>query len=463
MQLSDAALSRTAHTADVDGDGDVDLITASERIICTVRCYPRDEFAWYENTDGKGTFKNERMISDPVGGPRSINTADVDRDGDLDLLVASHFTNRVGPGVTNRFSAISWYENMDGKGAFGPRRDIASVNEDLAVNSAYAADVDGDGDLDVLGSASPNSLFLAWYENTDGKGSFTPQIVALGNDLFAYPADVDGDGDVDVLSAFRREWFENIDGKGSFVPRVIENKRDRADHVSAGDVDGDGDVDAIFAYRYQNRIVWYPNTDGKANFGDRRLITSASIGVSSVYPVDMDGDDDVDMLASPSVDGKIFWYENTDGQGTFGNQRVVNSLADSALDVNPADVDGDGDTDVFSASSTKVTWYENLSPPRRLVGDSNGDGVFNSSDLVFVFQAGKYEDGIARNATFEEGDWNGDGDFDSSDLVLAFQEGNYVAEARPTPDRIAAAVDSFFATDQERHKPHQLVINLQEV
>ena len=71
-------------------------------------------------------------------------------------------------------------------------------------------------------------------------------------------------------------------------------------------------------------------------------------------------------------------------------------------------------------------------------GDSNRDGVFNSTDLVLVFQSGKYEDGIDDNATFEEGDWNGDGDFDSADLVLAFSEGRYSFAA------IAAAVDRFF-------------------
>ncbi len=58
-------------------------------------------------------------------------------------------------------------------------------------------------------------------------------------------------------------------------------------------------------------------------------------------------------------------------------------------------------------------------------GDSNLDRVFNSSDLVKVFQYGEYEDGIANNSTWFEGDWNGDGDFDSSDLVLAFQLGHY--------------------------------------
>ena len=58
-------------------------------------------------------------------------------------------------------------------------------------------------------------------------------------------------------------------------------------------------------------------------------------------------------------------------------------------------------------------------------GDSNLDGEFNSSDLVTVFAAGEYEDGIAENSYWTEGDWNSDGDFDSSDLVIAFRDGRY--------------------------------------
>ncbi|MCA9172043.1 MAG: lamin tail domain-containing protein, partial [Planctomycetales bacterium] len=59
----------------------------------------------------------------------------------------------------------------------------------------------------------------------------------------------------------------------------------------------------------------------------------------------------------------------------------------------------------------------------RIPGDVNGDGQFNSSDLVLLFQIGEYEDSIARNSIYSEGDWNGDGDFDTADLVLAFQLG----------------------------------------
>lgn len=54
-------------------------------------------------------------------------------------------------------------------------------------------------------------------------------------------------------------------------------------------------------------------------------------------------------------------------------------------------------------------------------GDANVDGRFTTADLVLLFTAAEYEDGIAGNSTWSEGDWNCDGEFDSADLVLAFQ------------------------------------------
>jgi uncharacterized secreted protein with C-terminal beta-propeller domain len=58
-------------------------------------------------------------------------------------------------------------------------------------------------------------------------------------------------------------------------------------------------------------------------------------------------------------------------------------------------------------------------------GDANLDGRFNSSDLVLIFQRGKYEDAIPDNARWDEGDWDGDGDFTTSDLVVALAYGRY--------------------------------------
>jgi hypothetical protein len=60
-------------------------------------------------------------------------------------------------------------------------------------------------------------------------------------------------------------------------------------------------------------------------------------------------------------------------------------------------------------------------------GDANLDGVFNSRDLVQIFQAGEYDDSLVGNSTWSDGDWNCDREFNSADLVLAFQVGGYTA------------------------------------
>lgn len=71
-------------------------------------------------------------------------------------------------------------------------------------------------------------------------------------------------------------------------------------------------------------------------------------------------------------------------------------------------------------------------------GDANDDGEFNSNDLIQVFVAGLYENGVSDDAVWSTGDWNGDGEFSSSDLVISFQDGGY--EQGPRPAVQAAAI-----------------------
>lgn len=81
------------------------------------------------------------------------------------------------------------------------------------------------------------------------------------------------------------------------------------------------------------------------------------------------------------------------------------------------DLDGDQDVDVQDLIQL-VNMYIGT-----FIGDSDMDGIFNSSDFVFVLSGGKYETG--EEAGWQLGDWNGDGVFDSGDQVFAFQEGGY--------------------------------------
>ncbi len=84
-------------------------------------------------------------------------------------------------------------------------------------------------------------------------------------------------------------------------------------------------------------------------------------------------------------------------------------------------------------------------------GDANKDGEFNSSDLIEVFRAGKYEDDIDNNSYWTEGDWNSDGDFDTSDLVVAFESGGYeqgpriAANAVPEPTSLVMLFTALIA------------------
>jgi hypothetical protein len=170
------------------------------------------------------------------------------------------------------------------------------------------------------------------------------------------------------------------------------------------------------------------------------VITDTANGAASVFAADLDGDADLDVLGAGGLaagaEQNLSWYENTDGEGTFRQQHIIVeqvpatlSIFDDWVSVYAADLDGDGDMDVLSASEDddKIAWYENLSPQvasEVAPGDANRDLRFDQLDIVQVLQAAKYLTG--QPATFEEGDWNGDGVFDQLDIVAALQTGNHL-------------------------------------
>ncbi|MCA9153015.1 MAG: VCBS repeat-containing protein, partial [Planctomycetales bacterium] len=137
---------------------------------------------------------------------------------------------------------LAWPATARADAPFGAKAPIATD----AVNavSVYAADVDGDGDLDAL-SASFLDDTIAWYENTAGDGSaWTKHTIATDVDgaTSVYAADVDGDGDIDAISASRNDdtvaWYENTAGDGSaWTEHTIATDAYGARFVYAADVD----------------------------------------------------------------------------------------------------------------------------------------------------------------------------------------------------------------------------------
>ncbi|MCA9151505.1 MAG: hypothetical protein KDA92_19465, partial [Planctomycetales bacterium] len=165
--------------------------------------------------------------------------------------------------------------------------------------------------------------------------------------------------------------------------------------------------------------------------------------LSGVVPGDFNGDGNVD-----ASDLALFaaGYRAGDMQFDLTNDGVVDTA----------------DRDLMVFDLMKTTY-----------GDANFDGVFNSSDLIVVFQAGQYEDGLPVNSMWATGDWDMDGEFSTSDLVTAFQTGAYVAaattasqaatsvnvaqiasanESRPSATRFADAVDRSWASQDTRRR-----------
>ncbi len=331
----------SVYAADVDGDGDMDILSAS---------YAADAITWYEN-DGHETVTAHPITTD-ADGAESVFAADMDGDGDMDVLSASYNDDK-----------IAWYENT-GFGSFVDHTITTLADGALEV---LAADVDGDGDIDVL-SASAKDDRIAWYEN-DGHEQFEPHTIAVdANTPYSIATtDVDGDGDIDVLSASFDDdtiaWYEN-DGQGHFSAHTITTSADGAQSVRAADIDGDGDTDVVSASSRDNTIAWYEN-DGAQAFTKRNVSTSV-YRPTCIFVGDVDGDGDLDVLSgsvgSNAGYATVAWHENS---GEEGFVRHTISRASVTRSVHAADLDGDGDPDVLSASqhANGVRWYEQIDTP----------------------------------------------------------------------------------------------------
>lgn len=353
-----------ARIGDVDGDGDIDVLSTSIN---------DDTIGWYENLDGQGSFSDIHIIS--ANAPQAFDHAlsDMDGDDDPDLLVVL-----IGNGE------IVWYENL-GQGTFGTQHGIAQNNEE--VYSIHVADLDGDGDNDVLAADFREYI---WYENLDGLGNFGPEnvITDFSDRSWAFSvhaADLDGDNDLDLACVYggddRVVWYENLDGQGSFGdPNILTDQANGAFSVYVDDIDGDGDLDVLSAALDDDTVAWYENLDGLGNFGPMRVITTLANIATMVRTADIDGDGDKDVLSSSDQDNKVAWYENTDGQGNFGSQQIISNTLLRARFVLAGDFDGDDDPDVLSASfhRNRLVWFENLydgsNNDDNNDGDNNGDG-----------------------------------------------------------------------------------------
>mgnify|MGYP006278676549 CR=1 FL=1 len=300
---------------DVEGDGDMDIAAVSES---------QSLVKLWLNLDGSGTYWTSIEIEDGFNGGTYIYPADVNGDGYEDLVGAAYNDND-----------IVWWENVDGSGSDWIKRTIDSSFG--TAYSAIAGDIDGDGKIDVVGTdAGYYNGKVAWWRNVNGSGSSWSEHTIDGSfdgAVDACIADIDGDGDNDVVAiAYYSDdivFFENLDGGGNnWTSHEVESSFDGVVAVRAADIDSDGDMDIAAAAENENEIAWFENINRVGTNWQKRDVTSSFTEASGLYIADIDGNGNSDIAGVAAGTNQLKWWEVV---GFAPDGQLVSSILDTEI------------------------------------------------------------------------------------------------------------------------------------
>ncbi|MBN2004934.1 MAG: VCBS repeat-containing protein [Anaerolineae bacterium] len=295
---------------DVDGDGDVDILTTSASA----------DAMYVLRNHVNGTFLPAAIY--PTGGAAlDVTLGDIDGDGDLDALV----------GNGNAPYRLAVFTN-NGDGTFADRVDTPAGMRPQFIT---LGDVDTDGDLDVFVNSSASSTVLRLLTN-DGHGTFTQESVDfLTESNGVIVGDVDGDGDLDVLAS--NDYLDALsvllnNGNGTFMSQVDYPLGGSPGRVAVGDVDGDGDLDALVTDIYAEAVVVFSNAGNGVFAKSSQTLVGHALGAIALG--DVDGDKDLDALVTNALEDALYVLNNA----AEPDVRIV--VKDPAPNQNDAPVNG---------------------------------------------------------------------------------------------------------------------------
>jgi hypothetical protein len=272
----------------------------------------------------ESTFGSRSIVSD-LDDVQTLVGVDLDRDGDTDLLIAEAGRH-----------TLSWHRH-DGMAI--PSYTSITIDDEFTNVSAIAArDLDRDGDIDIVAAATRENR-LVWYEHRpDEDPAFHRHAVDVEAvaPTAVVVADLDADGDSDILAAFEGNaplvYYVNSGARPpTWTPEIVAVDARGVSDVWSEDIDRDGDLDILTVESEANEIAYYENNlDSSAGFV-RYLVASGISSVANIHPVDVDGDGDLDVVAAQRVSGAVTYWSNEGGEPVLFRAREIGSLPRSFL------------------------------------------------------------------------------------------------------------------------------------
>ncbi len=391
--------------ADLDGDGFEDVVSVHESDTSydgEADGHVRIAFA----SDDPDVWTNVTLAEGlEAAAPEDVDIADVNGDGHPDVIVAAELAHLIyfqNPGADAR--TTHW-----------PRLMLPMTRNRGSYIRVFLADLDGDGRPEAVapnkGTQNPRpedymreTPISVFYVTGDPLAADGWRETVLGNYSVphnAQPLDVDGDGDVDIVGGIRGGprmiWFENTGGDpGDFVEHPIHVEEGTAVagfHLDHADLNGDGRTDIVTAARFGEPgprplvgpsigLVWLEQPAAPdAPWIVHRIGTFSPDTVTGIALADIDGDGALDVFSGSysmgprgedgevTVDdmlGRLGWFRNpgaADGEWTrYDISRRKRGMFD---DFEARDLDGDGDMDFVgtrgnSAPYDGVFWLEQV-------------------------------------------------------------------------------------------------------
>ena len=319
---------------DVDGDGDLDLVDVVRDLFAS-----GTEGVEVRLNDGSGTYGAPTLV--PVcSSPYRVKLADMDADGDLDLV-----TSCFGSG--NRVSICL----NTGSGTFGAPTNVSAP---FACYDVSAADMDADGDLDLVMAGAPGAVRL-----NDGSGTSFGTAITFGTDQVErlVVGDTDNDGDLDVVANSNGNTvlvYRN-NGAGTIAtPTTISLGGVDAEDLALADFDADGRLDVAMIIENSTQVRVYRNTGPAGSFGAAPV--SFFVGntrASRLAVADIEGDGDLDLAVSTTSFGFTDNLEvlRNNGAAAFTPDPTTVQTGGGVIGLVSGDVDGDGTADLVTADN----------------------------------------------------------------------------------------------------------------